>query len=104
MTAPRDTDRSISAFLADGPAELSPRLAEAIRHDVHPRHVLDTGGLRDPVPAARPDDRGGRPCAGSTPTERTTGWRPATSPGTAAKPACGRCPDLRPPPWPNWPL
>jgi Tol biopolymer transport system component len=34
MTARRDTDRSIAAFLADGPGELSPRLAEAIRHDV----------------------------------------------------------------------
>ena len=34
MTAPRDPDRLVRAYLADGPAELSPRLAQAIRDDV----------------------------------------------------------------------
>jgi Tol biopolymer transport system component len=38
MTAPREHDRLIAAFLADGPAEVSPRLLAAIRDDVHETH------------------------------------------------------------------
>lgn len=34
MTASRDPDRLVRQFLMDGPAELSPRLAQAIRDDV----------------------------------------------------------------------
>jgi dipeptidyl aminopeptidase/acylaminoacyl peptidase len=34
MTAPRDPDRIIGAYFQDGPAELSPRLAQAIRDDL----------------------------------------------------------------------
>ena len=35
MTAPNDADRLVHAFLQDGPAELSPPLAERIRDEVH---------------------------------------------------------------------
>ena len=34
MTAPRDPDHIVGAFFQDGPAELTPRLAEAIRDDI----------------------------------------------------------------------
>jgi dipeptidyl aminopeptidase/acylaminoacyl peptidase len=38
MTAPRDTDTRIGAFLDEGPSEMSPRLVAAIRDEIHATH------------------------------------------------------------------
>ena len=49
MTAPRNPDRLISAFLEDGPTELSDRTFDAVRSDIHrTRQRVVIGPWREP--------------------------------------------------------